>query len=338
MQKILLVLLLASATSFAQTTVSPSSSVGESVLYVLNASSRVLFNIPMFSATGRVGCDVSGNLYFNVSSNFPIALHDGGPFLKVNADGSHYQIFTPHMDSKVQADTLQGVSPDGTFYILVQSAGRTLVQTFNGDGGFLSNRDIEIPSDVTATQWAIQNSGVAFVSGYIASENSDKEMVKRGYAAMFAPSGKLQRVLPDLIGTTVVKDGPAPAPEGDVVAGDDGRFYLLTPTKIVVLNQTGEMQNTIHFTKPTSSALAERIDVSGGVVSLVFQLPKSGEGHAGEFDVSATLLNAQDGEVIRSFGFADSLTNSVACFQRNEGYSFMAVQKGMAGKDVVPVP
>lgn len=306
--------------------------------HTLSATSRVSFNIPMFGAKGDALCDASGNFYFDVSNMLPTSLHDEGPFLKIEADGSHHQVFTPHLDaSERESDTSQGVSPDGTFYILVHTArGMSSLQKFDDNGLFASSTDLDLPRDVTIEHWAVQNNGTLFLMGHEESA-ATPEQAEKEFATILRPDGRLLRKITNLPGPGDAKGSSTSALDGDVVAGDDGQFYVLTPSQIVILSQSGEADNTIHFKKPTKNALAGRIDVSAGIISVIFYTPKDPKSGVGPLDVSALLFEAQDGEVINSIEFADSTTKNVICFTRDEGYSLLAIENRMAAKDVVPV-
>jgi len=272
---------------------------------VLVGSGRVSFQIPGFGASGKVNCDASGNLYFDVSNAFPAALHEAGPYLKIEEDGRKHQIFVPKINAEQVGDTTgqqggaqkdsdgtDGVSPDGTFYILLHRSDGNELQRFKDDGSFVRSTHLDLPSGLDIRYWAIQNSGVAYVSGYLDSVASEAHAAI-GYAALIAPSGKLIATLSGTSSQIHTEPGPPHPPDGDVTAGTDGRFYILDSNRVFVVTQSGEIQNTFPLVKPNPDAFAARIDVSGGMISVLFYTLTPRKGKPPFPEASAELLNSQ---------------------------------------------
>jgi hypothetical protein len=104
-----------------------------------------------------------------------------------------------------------------------------------------------------------------------------------------------------------LSNGSSSPQAGDVVAGDDGRFYALDGNAVRVFNQSGELLQTIDIHKPDLSAVAVRLDISRGIISVKLV------------------------QIVRKF------FNYILCFSRSEGYSVYAIKDRQAAKQTLPL-
>jgi len=313
---------------------------------VLTATSHITLDIPMFGGTGNTRCDASGDLVFDAASLFL----DHGPYLKVSADGRRHTIFTIPNQVNIAGSDIWAVSPDGTLYVLRDgSQGNQLVQ-FKEDGSVAGISSLEIPAHVHVQKIAVADNGTLFLAGYRSTQG---ELVKPepGFAALYKSSGKMIHDLSDLSsevdllasrlpeGKTMDLTAAAKTiPEGDLIAGGDGRFYVLGSGTVQVFNQSGEETGHFKIAKPSEDSRALRIDYSAGIISVGFYtLHQPRPDLAPIFRPTVVLLNASTGERRGVYAFGPDLTGTVLCYTSQEGYTLMAVDHKMAALDRVEV-
>jgi hypothetical protein len=294
----------------------------------LYPAGRSNLHMPTFNYIGNARCDSSGNLFFDVSS----IIQPSGPFLKVSSDGHHHTYLQLPPEAAKTGNIKWAVTPDGTLYVLHQDATKYTLLQPKVDGGLSDSMAIEVPESVDLQSFAVANSGYIFVSG---ANHIDSVHKKRpGYAAILNPSGKMIRDM----SSDAAELGPLAEFQpinGDVIAGEDGRFYLLTAGKIRVITQSGETQNVFPLKMPDGFS-PMRIDYSNGRISiLLYEVAPAAAGHPLTF--RAVLLNTQNGEVERSYRFADSVSGSVVCYNSREGYSLLTVDREGLAREIVPV-
>lgn len=300
---------------------------------MLSSSQRVHFNIPMFGTLGRTLCDASGDMIFDVGS----ALNDKGPFLRIQADGRSHIIYSLPTEFSGWGRIVPAVTPGGTLFVLFEDFQKYKLIRFKSNGTVDGVSDLEIPSAVDVQYLAVADSEISFVRGYFASK--DRTNTKRpGFAAFFEPSGRLSHDLSSTapqFDTSPRQVGPV---DGDAIAGEDGKFYVLDEKEVRVLNQAGQTEKSLPFQKPSSDAHAVQVDFSSGRISIVFHtLYRTSDRELNRVGVRAILLNAQTGDKQGDFVFAPNLSNTVLCFNLQNGYTLAAESEGMAAMDVVPI-
>ncbi len=195
---------------------------------------------------------------------------------------------------------------------------------------------LELPVGTYVEHLAISDSEWTYVRGYIDTEDARKEP-RMGFAALLDPAGQLARDLSSDVPKVDLTAYTGPV-DGDAIAGEDGRFYVLDPSKVLVLSQAGEVQSELKFQKPASDAHAVRMDYSRGVISIIFHsIHPHTPNKLGEVNVRALLLNAQTGEPQGDYIFDSTTTGSVDCFNLRDGYSLSAVDGKMSAMDSVPI-
>jgi hypothetical protein len=300
---------------------------------VLSAFSRIKFEIPMFGSSGRDACDSAGDLVFNVGGG----VFNKGPFLRVRSDGRQHVIYSLPSQATGKGNIAWAMTPEGTFYVLHEDFKDYQLVRFNDDGSVMATTNLDVPAGVDIWFLAVTNNGTVFARGY--QDRPDPRDQKRvGFTALFDGSGKMIRNLSSTapeFDLAAVEKHPL---NGDAVAGEDGRFYILEDKKVLVLNLSGETQTELNFKKPVADGSAVRVDYSQGLISILFHsVHRTKSDQPADVEVRAILLNAQTGEQQGSYVFDPSTTGSVLCFNAQEGYSLMAMDGKMAAKDVVPI-
>lgn len=317
---------------FAQSTNSPNDPTADRAR-VLSVSGRINFGIPMFGSVGKTDCDTSGSMYFNVGTR----IGQMGPFLSVSSDGRNHVVYALPPELSAFADLAWAVAPGGTLYILRGNSNGYKLIRFKGDGSIGGISSFDIPARTTVRFFAIAENGTVYVQGYRATQDPLTKP-SPGFAGLFDASGKLVHDLSEnapQVDLSAAQFGPL---DGDAVAGEDGRFYLLDARKVLVLNQAGEVERELKFQKPLQAARAVRVDYSKGVLSIIFHsVNRISPSQPADVEVRALLLNAQTGEPQGNFVFDPTSTSSVICFNIQDGYSLMAMDGKMAAKDIVPI-
>lgn len=297
--------------------------------HVLSAADHIRLDIPMFGAIGNTRCDSDGDLFFDAGS----LIEDRGPYLEVEADRERHLIFTLPEEVNTPGNNVWTVTPDGTLYVLHDGFQRNKLVRFKSDGSVDGISSLLLPPHVSIQRIAVTDSGIIFVSGYrVAQQRSAKP--EPGFAAIYSADGKTIR---DLSAGAPSHPADNRISDGDLIAGDDGRFYLLGGDAVRVFSATGEPIASLKFTKPSPKAIAARVDEWQGTVSVLFYTeihPKPGQ--AAPLLATTMVLNGQTGEIRGIYNFSPALTNSVLCYNQ-EGYTMVSVDHRMMALDTVPI-
>ncbi len=308
---------------------------------MLSASKTVVSTVPAFGSRGNTRCDASGNVYFEASTS----VTDTGPLLKISHDGASHFVypFPPETDS--QAEIRWNVTPEGKLFLLFGDFKTYKLMRITSDGRAGRTISLDIPEGTSIERFAIADSGVVYARGYgsanIADRSHSLDTPRKSYAAIFADSGKLIRELGQDLNPNEqqinLKSLAGQPLEEDVIAGTDGRFYLLERNDVLVFNQSGEKERELKFKKPDPGAYAVRVIYSNGLVSITLHSIHRGPGHRTDVQVRCLLLNAQTGEEMGDFTFDPAATNNVLCFDSEEGYSLYAIDHDMAVWQIFPI-
>ncbi len=306
---------------------------------VLEAKSRIGLGVPAFGFAGNARCDASGGLYFDIGSSL------GRPDLYLGVPptrGSTF-IFRPPADFTTWGNTAWAVTPNGILYVLHHDFKQYNLLRFKATGVIDTVSKVDVEAGVDIRKIAVTDSGMLFVSGIDNPESPRNKPSERqkgyfaGFYAIFDDSGRLIRDLSAGSPQYDHNEAQKHPLDGDVVAGDDGVFYVLSSGEIEAVDQFGTVQRIYVFTKPNAHAIASRIDYSEGILSIVFGVPIwDASGHASKVEASALLINVQTGEQIGAYSFDSRTTGNVVCYRSRDGYYLMAINEGMAAIDVVP--
>lgn len=195
---------------------------------------------------------------------------------------------------------------------------------------------LALPPHVNIQKIAVAENGATYVTGYKVTQSDQAIKPEPGFAAIYNADGRL------------ISDLGAETPEyvaamtrildGDLIAGDDGRFYVLNDKEVRVVTQSGEIATTWKITKPQKDGIAMRIDESKRTVSVaVYAILKGNPGFANTSWPTAFLYNAQTGEPRGTYTFDTALTGTIVCFNAQDGYTLGAVDNSMKAFDIVPI-
>ena len=255
---------------------------------------------------------------------------DKGPFIRVSADGKRHVIYllpdesasTPRFDA-----ILQAVSPSGSYYLVAHNQSGSVAIRYKDDGSVLSEHTLQLPEKAYPQKFAVADSGVLYISGYIEGGPANKS--KKSFAALLADDGRtivdLSKGLEDvdLLSLSLLK-------KGAVTAGRDGLFYILQSQRIEVLDQSGQIEKELKFQSPGESWSAVRLDVSGGLAAVRFVAPDPEANGMVHVSSRRLLIDAQTGESRGWYVFSPRTPSSILCFSRQDGFSVYGVEKGQA--------
>lgn len=300
---------------------------------VLSSSYRLKLDIPMFGSVGKAACDADGVIVFNIG----MRIGEKGPFLSVQSDGKHVLYVLPE-EAKARGEIVWAIAPEGTFYVLHQSfkLDKYKLLWFKADGSLAGSSSLDVPAGISIQNMAILDNGTAYVRGFRAT-GDPLEKPRSGYGALFDAAGKAMHDLSLDAPQADLKALQQHPLDGDVVAGQDGRFYILGAANVLVLNQSGDVEKELKFKKPVPDAVASRVDYSNGAISILFAIPHPKPGLATEIEERALLLDAQTGQKRGDYIFDPATSGSVLCFNARDGYTLMAREGRMAAFDIVPI-
>ena len=327
-----LLLLTCAVTSLAQSTLSSSPTGGtedSSPPRKLILGRTTPLGMPSFGSLSISLCDIKNNLYFETINSGVPAINQGR-FIRVSDDGKQQVLYLPPTTQngtpRFQA-VFQAVSPDGSHYLLGRNEKESVLIRYRDDGSISSEHRLPLPEKAYPQMVAVANSGAVYVSGYVESGPSDKW--KKSFAGLYADDGTL---LADL--SKGLKDFDASslsrAPEGAVIAGQDGLFYNLQSNHVTVFSQSGKLQRTIAFRKPDATWSAIRLDVSGSLASIQLVAPDLQPSGLTLLSSRLLLLDMQTGETRGTYVFDPGAPSSVLCFSRQDGFSVYGVKDGQA--------
>jgi len=298
----------------------------------LAAARRIVSRVPVFGSVGRSFCDKSGNMYMNAGT----VLGDHGPYLKISSDGQNHVTFrVPNDVAKEPGNDFMSVTPDGTFYVLHSLYSENSLVKYHGDGSVDSISKLDLPPHVYLRSFAVNNNGILYVAGYKVPSPDKKEPDKvPGYAALFDNSGKLIRDLTTDSPEYNLKAEHERPVGGDLVAGDNGKFYLLSETEATIINSSGIIENSWKLPTPPNHGLALRIDEAAGKVSVITYETLKVQGYLWP---TAFHFDAQTGELLHTYTFDPELSGYIECYNSEDGYMMGNAENGMMAWDIIPV-
>lgn len=285
----------------------------------LRASSSSELPVPTFGWTGNPQCDADGNLYFHATADI-----NASSILKVAPDGGKFDFLTlPANDSEDLALREFFVAPGGEVWFLEQGTSGTYLFKFGHDSSSAVSTKLDVPDHLVAQDFAVFPSGVSLVSGYI-DNRSDNKSETHSYISLFEASGKLRRELKagdesEFVGT--VKGLHA----GAAAIGPDGLVYLLRPSQILAVDESGAVVRTLKFEKPAPKFIPAQLNIAGDKISIQFY---RSEGEGKPLAAEYLLLNAGTGEVLALYQPDEELGNNLLCFSISDGFTFERVKAG----------
>lgn len=301
----------------------------------LRMASAVPWTVPPFQSYGRVQCDSSSNLYFDVSG-MP---SNRQAILKVAHDSSKYDLYTlpPLPDYSIVHYAMFSVTPSGELRVMVHAfrgTGKSVsdhsiyVFLYGSDPGNPSQIRLQSPDYFSPRSFAAFQTGAMLVRGNLLTQASQGH-TGRAYSAVFQATGQMAAEIPESGNVVDVDALRRKAPEGDAISGDDGFVYLLESDSLVVLSESGTIVRKLRFTKPKPGLAASRVFVSGGVA--VIELAQD-SGVGKPFSTEYLAINVSTGETLGLYEPEPELGNNAVCFAATDGLTFWTVKEG---KDVL---
>ncbi len=289
----------------------------------LQADSSRTVHVPDFSSQGDAKCDASGNMFFDVDD----VSSNAGSLLEISRDGSRTSVYTPRGHSAgTTGDGVQlmdfAVAPSGGVHELMQSQKEVFVLDFDSDGDVKHRTRLEVPDHVEAKKLAVFDDGVMYFAGFF-TRLAPVDQRGASYVALFESSGKLRTRLTGYPAIKLAELGTK-IPEGAALTAQDGNLYVLSPDKVTVVSENGDIVRSMPFTKPDPETSAVRLDVSEGLLSIV--LAKTGKNH---LEIRKYLvIYAVTGEKFGYYEASAELGNTDVCFSRTDGYAFTQGDNG----------
>ncbi|MDP9267719.1 MAG: hypothetical protein M3P27_05255 [Acidobacteriota bacterium] len=289
---------------------------------LLPGSSRTL-TVPRFGTWGHAKCSADGSVFVHGDTG---SINDS-VVLKISADGSAYTIYDlPDEKSKATAFSAFDVTGEGDVWMLDETKeGELAAFHFNSAGKLSSETRLAVPNHLRARIFSVFPSGAMLVGGYFGKLAEKSGLAGKGYVALFERSGRLRKVLnaPDLdFDPKKITTTPF---QGASAIGEDGNLYLLTGSQVVVMSETGEKLRTLKYEK-VSEAIASNIVASQDLLAL-WLLSQDKEGSV---DGRFLVINYQTGEPLATYTSGPELGNMPLCFSRQDGFTFLKVESGVA--------
>ncbi len=301
--------------------------------HVLSVTERVKFEIPHFGFSGNPVCDSSGNTFYNLGA----PLDKRGMFLGISADGRKHALYEVPQEVGTRGNVIGAVTPSGTFYVLHQDFKNYKLIRFKNDGSVDNITLLSIPAGVNVNRMAIADSEFLYVEGYKSLKDAPNEKPRPGFAAVLNIAGTFFCDLSDEeLEYNHVESAKHPI-EGDVTVAEDGRFYILHPKQVLILNQSGDKERVIEYQKPVPNSLALRIDVSKGLISIEFDVEHPSNGPFPDITWRMILVNAQTGEQHGDYVLPPEDDGGIVCFNAKTGYSVADMIDDNAGIAIVPI-
>jgi hypothetical protein len=292
---------------------------------VLSASSSAELEIPMFAAFGQPRSDENGNIYFHAATR---SFNDSY-LIAISAKTGQPKFFVlPDEYAKNTYFESFSVTPSGGVYVVAEANDHSnIIFEFDSDGKLSRHAVLELPEGTGVETFAAFEDGNFFVLG---CHRSDSATGKKGspFLGLFDNSGRLLRSL-DKSGIPKTKNlgetaETAKPSELWTSIGDDGNLYLLTSTKILVINESGGIVRRLTFQKPgKDNFYAVRLEVSGGLAAIWLHDEK---GPGDTVRLQLELLDANTGKIVGIYSPATGLGANAVSFSRNEGFVFLVSQ------------
>jgi hypothetical protein len=294
------------------------------------ASSTVLSSVPLFGANGSAQCDSDANLYLQTGTADSVSI------LKLAHDGSKYELYSVPADiARNAAFRAFSVSPSGELRVLVDTHDhQTYAFEWHSDPGNPSQTKLEVPEHLTTKSITAFQSGAMLVAGYF-NQSADEQERGKNFVAIFDASGRLAARVSGKFGDFDLASIRTKLYEGASAVGDDGFVYLLRSDEVIVISQSGQVVRRMRFKKPDPSLLATRVDESGGTV--LVQLDRD-NGIGKPFTTQYLALDASTGKRRGFYAPEPALGNSLVCFTRNEGLTFLTVKEEKQVLVTAPLP
>lgn len=286
----------------------------------LRSSGAKALQVPAFGAYGEAHCDDSASVYYHLQTGSyrnTIILR----FAQSGKESTLYKLPDEFAQSTAFMDF--SVTPDGDVKALVEDEeGHSLVFDFDSDGNVSRHIRLDVPDGVMGMNIAAFPNGTVLFSGYY-RKTAQQDLAGKRYIGIFQASGKLLKRLDQSKDEEKVDfPGIGHLQEEGAAVARDGRIYLLSTGKILVLSSSGRIERTIPFSKPDAEFSAVRVQYSEGL--LVVSFAKIGNP---ETVYRYLVLDAWDGIPLGLYEPTQETGNTNVCFTRRDGFVFLKIDK-----------
>jgi hypothetical protein len=310
---------------------------------VLEPAAHYSLDMPTFSYWSDAQCDAEANLYFHIGADFRMA-----KILRLSPKGQDADILAPSRDlSDMEKFGFLGffVTRAGEPYMLGSDGKKSYVIRFAEDGSTKTPVLLELPAGVSATGFAVFETGAFLVAGHYSGDAPVAQRAK-DYLAVFEPSGSLRKELRGVLSDQNAMDKkmdkkaeshPSEAPDDEtrVASSDDGKLYVLAQDGVHVISASGEPEGTIRFRKPDPKSVATRVYVSGNLVAIKLSLFD-----ADGVETQRRYLVLDRNNHDQPFGYyqpSEEIDSTDVCFSRDQGFTFQKFQNGRQTLFVAPL-
>lgn len=299
----------------------------------LTSSDHFVSTVPMFGASGKIRCDNSGRIFLYAGSLFS----EDGSYLALFDHGQRHTVFTLPSTQEAPDNTVWAISPAGKLFVLRGDFHNYKLLQFNDDGSVDRTTELSLPSRINISKMAVSEGGIFYLEGYYIT-HGNPTLPERGFAALLNSSGQIIRDLSSSAPAVNLQEAMTHLPEGDVMAAENGKFYILSSDRVTALSPSGEMSSVIKFAKPYAESRASTLQYSQGILSVIFHTVEPHvASRATAIKSTAMQINALNGDVINYYNFLPPLTGTVLCFSANDGYTLLSVDHRMIALDEVPI-
>ncbi len=283
----------------------------------LRISSAIPLGVSGFGFFGHAQCDDSGNLYFRAGN-----ILNSSRVVRLSSKSSDVSSYAVPPDF-VDFYTFQA-GRDGQLHVLVRLPDGLYVLTYKDTSSEPKRTKLEAPEAVEPANFAVWSSGAVVLSGNYGREAG--ELRGKPYAAEFAPSGKLLRLLgtnaseADFSGKTVPR-----AAEAAAGFDDAGYLYFIAGDEILVLSEAGEVARRFKPPLPAEGFRMAKLEVAKGQLAVWFHQSSSKSGI--QIKTYFEILDPASGEVRRSYEPDRELGPIALCFT-GDSFLFLGRAQG----------
>lgn len=283
----------------------------------LRMSSATPLGVPGFGFFGHAQCDDSGNLYFRAGN-----ILNASRVVRLSSKSSDVLSYALPPDF-VNFYAFQA-SRDGQLDLLIRLPDGLYVLTYRDASSEPKRTRLEAPEAVEPANFAVWSSGAVVLSGNYGSQ-ADK-LRGKPYAAEFAPSGKLLRLLgtnaaeADFSGKTVPR-----AAEAAAGFDDAGYLYFIAGDEVLVMSESGEIARRFKPPLPADGFRMTKLEVAKAQLAIWFHQSSSKSGI--QIKTYFEILDPVSGEVRRSYEPDPELGPAALCFT-GDSFLFLGRTQG----------
>jgi hypothetical protein len=274
-----------------------------------------------------VKCDADGSIYAHpYAAPSPMS----APVVKISPEGKRTATFSITSVPEFEKSTIYdfAVGPRGEVYILSINAKGKQILSFESNGQY--HDTIKLDGTFLPEQLSVSSSATFLVGGY---KQKDNRATGSPFTGIFDQSGRLVKELElpgDLKPGEDTEERQKGAPldpaisMSNVVAGDDGNFYLMrasAPPIVYVIAPDGSVAHRFKINPPGDGFAAGVMKAGGGKIVVEFYKAAKGQTPAEQL---YSVEDATTGERFAYYGLPPEMPHggALACYTPN-GFTFI---------------